>query len=119
MPIRAHFSYRTAKQDFGLNSCTARSETAHFAHIELLFTAITLVSFALWEGNREGVESAPTLSEIARSFFNASYRISCYNQQIQVYFGTTTERFASLFDAFWPKSFDFKLWSWKLLSQSA
>lgn len=116
---RIEVFYRTAKQDFGLNSCTARSEAAHLAHIELLFTAITLVSYALWRQNEKGVEQAPTLSEIARCFFNASYRISCCDQQIQVYFDTVTVRFASLFDIFWPKSLDFKLWYWDLLPQSA
>jgi hypothetical protein len=115
---RIEVFYRAAKQDFGLNSCTARSESAHLAHLELLFTAITLISYALWTENREGVEQAPTLSEIARCFINASYRISCCNQQIQVYFDIVTERFASLFATFWPKNIDFKL-SWELLPQSA
>lgn len=116
---RIEVFYRVAKQDFGLDSCTARSESAHFAHVELLFTAIALISYALWKENREGVEQAPTLSEIARCFFNASYRISCCNQQILIHFDTVTERFASLFDSFWPKRFDFQLWYWNLFPQSA
>jgi len=47
---RIEVFYRMAKQIFRLNSCTARSQTAHFAHIELLFTAITLNFLRLVEG---------------------------------------------------------------------
>ncbi|WP_165613720.1 hypothetical protein [Desulfotruncus arcticus] len=32
--------------------------------------------------------------------------------QIQVYFDTVTERFASLTDKLWPNSLEFKLWNW-------
>jgi len=116
---RIEVFYRMAKQDFALNSCSARTEAAHFAHLELIFTAITLLSYATWKQKGEGVEQAPTISEIARCFFNASYRISCCNQQIQVYFDTATERFASLFEMFWSKKFSMKLYCWDILPASA
>ena len=116
---RIEVFYRAAKQDLGLTACTARSKMAHFAHVELVFTAMTLLSIALWREKKEGVVQAPTLSEMARCFFNASYRICCCNQQIHVYFDTVTERFASLIESFWPTSFDCKLWDWNSLPESA
>ncbi|MCL4439810.1 MAG: transposase [Firmicutes bacterium] len=104
--------YRTAKQNLGLTSCYAQSEAAHFAHVELLFTANTLLCYANWDFNKEGAEQAPTLCEVIRYFFNASCRIHCSEQLIQVYFDTATQRFARLIDRLWPKSLDLKLWSW-------
>ncbi|MGI6726984.1 MAG: hypothetical protein ACOX4P_00265 [Anaerovoracaceae bacterium] len=79
-----------------MTSCYAQSETAHFAHVELLFTAKTLLCYAFWELNKEGTEQAPTLSEMVRYFFNVSYRIDCSEQQIQIHFDTIAERFARL-----------------------
>ena len=38
--------YRTIKPDLGLTSCYSQSETAHFAHVELLFTAKSLLDYA-------------------------------------------------------------------------
>jgi len=35
---RIEVFYRAVKQDLGLTSCYAQSDTAHFAHVELLFT---------------------------------------------------------------------------------
>lgn len=111
--------YRMAKQNLGLTSCYAQSETAHFAHVELLFTAKTLLCYAAWKCNKEGAEQAPSLCEVVRYFFNASCRIHCYEQLIQVYFDTTTELFSSLIDEFWPKSLDLRLWSWDYYPETA
>ena len=105
--------YRTAKQNLGLTSCYARSETAHFAHMELLFTAKTLLCYANWDFNKEGAEQAPSLCEVIRCLFNAGCRIHCYEQLIQVYFDTTTQRFSRLIDKFWQNNLDFRLWSWE------
>jgi len=116
---RIEVFYRTVKQDLGLTSCYAQSESAHFAHVELLFTAKTLLCYSLWELNKEGAEQAPTLSEMVRCFFNASCRISCCNQHIQVYFDITTERFASLIEKFWSSILDFRLWSWDFYPATA
>jgi len=41
--------YRAIKQNLGLTSCYAQTEAAHLAHMELLFTAKTLICFATWE----------------------------------------------------------------------
>jgi len=111
--------YRTVKQNLGLTSCYAQSETAHFAHVELLFTAKTLLCYANWEFNKEGAEQAPSLCEVIRYFFNAGCRIVCCEQQIQIYFDTATQRFARLIDRLWPKSWELKLWSWEFYPGTA
>jgi hypothetical protein len=109
---RIEVFYRTAKQNLGLTTCYAQSETAHLAHVELVFTAKTLLCFAAWEFNKEGAEQALPLCEVIRYFFNAGCRISCSNQLIQVYFDTTTKRFSRLIDKFWPQFLKFGLWRW-------
>ncbi|MEL1135998.1 hypothetical protein AAC978_12510 [Desulfitobacterium sp. THU1] len=43
---RIEVFYRMAKQNLGLTSCYAQPEAAHFAHVELLFTAKTLLCYA-------------------------------------------------------------------------
>ena len=111
--------YRTAKQDLGLTSCYAQSETAHFAHVELLFTAKTLLCIATWECNKEGAEQAPSPCEVVRFFFNAGCRIRCCDQLIHVYFDTATERFSRLIDKFWPKSLELRLWNWDNYPETA
>lgn len=110
---RIEVFYRTIKQNLGLTNCYAQSETAHFAHVELLFTAKTLLCFATWQCNKEGAEQALPLCEVVRYFFNAGCRIRCYEQLIQVYFDTTTQRFARLINNFWPNTLEFRLWSWE------
>ena len=110
---RIEVFYRTAKQNFGLTSCFAQSETAHLAHVELVFTASSLVCFATWQCKLEGAEQALPLCEVVEYFFNAGCRIHCGKQQIQVYFDITTRRFASLIKKFWPKFLELKLWNWK------
>lgn len=116
---RIEVFYRTSKQNLGLTSCYAQSETAHFAHIELLFTAKTLLCYAFWEFNKEGAEQAPSLCEVIRYFFNAGCRISCSEQLIQVYFDTATQRFTRMLNKFWPHFLDMKLWSWKYYPETA
>ncbi len=116
---RIEVFYRTVKQNLGLTSCYAQSETAHFAHVELLFTGKTLLCYATWEYNKEGAEQAPSLCEVVRYFFNAGCRISCCEQLIQVYFDTATERFSRLIDKFWPQSLEPRLWSWNYYPETA
>ncbi|WP_347488130.1 hypothetical protein ABDB91_12945 [Desulfoscipio sp. XC116] len=74
--------YRAAKQSLGLtSSCYAQSELAHFAHVELVFTAKTHLCYAAWECNKEGAEQALSLRS-DRVLFNDGCRIRCCNQQI-------------------------------------
>lgn len=52
------------------------NETAHFTHVELLFTAKTFLCYTTWgENNKECAEQAPSLSEVVRYFFNVGCRI--------------------------------------------
>jgi hypothetical protein len=100
---RIEVFYRTAKQDLGLTSCFAQSENAHFAYVKHF----------LWQvKNKEDAEQAPTISEMVRYFFNANYRICCYQQHIQVYFDTTVQHYSSIFETFWTNTWDFHLWYW-------
>jgi hypothetical protein len=98
--------FRTAKQELGLNCCHSISENHHYAHIELLFTAETLLAFARWQLIIEGVEEDFTHGQMVRSFFNAAYSIVLKANRtlktIQVYFATDVRRFASLINKFWP-----------------
>lgn len=110
---RIEVFYRMAKQNLGLTSCYAQSETAHFAHVEMVFTANTLLCYATWHCNEEGVEQALSPCEVVGYFFNAGCRIHSCKKQIQVYFDITTQRFASLINKFWPKFLELKLWYWE------
>jgi len=116
---RIEVFYRTAKQNLGLTSCFAHSESAHFAHVELLFIAQTLLCYAAWEGNKKGAEQAFSLCEAIRYFFNAGCRISCCNNLIQVYFDMTIQRFSSIIDIFWPDSLDLLFSNWDYFTGTA
>lgn len=111
--------YRTTKQNLGLTACYAQSEAAHLAHVELLFTAMTLLCYASWPGNKEGADQAPPLCQVMRYFFNAGCRIDCYEQLIQVYFDTSIQRFSRLIDEFWPRFLNLELWSWQHYPETA
>ncbi|WP_345789118.1 transposase [Pelotomaculum propionicicum] len=109
---RIEVFYRTIKQELGLTNCHSWSEEAHFAHMELLFTVGTLLCYARWECNKEGAEEALSHREMVRYLFNASHRICCYEQQIQVYFDTTGDRFSRFIEKFWPPHPFLWLWNW-------
>lgn len=98
--------FRTAKQELALTCCHSTSEDHHRAHIELLFTAETILSYAKWELNDKGAEEF-THGEMVRNFFNASYNIVHVfvkgHMKIQINFDTEVIQFARLFNKFWPK----------------
>ena len=100
--------FRTAKQELGLNTCHSTSESHHYAHIELLFTAETLLAYARWELNDKGVEEGFTHGEMVRNFFNATYSVVIKAQQcfqtVQVHFDTEVRQFARLINKFWPRN---------------
>lgn len=89
--------------------CHSTSEAHHHAHIELLFTAETLLCYAKWElnGNEKGIKEGFTHGEMVRSFFNAQYSIiektTCGIKMIQIYFDIDVRQFARLLDKFWPE----------------
>ena len=96
--------YRNAKQELGLTSCHSQTKEAHEAHIEMIFIAETMLCYANWELNKEGVIIL-THGEMVREIINASHRIS-KKDNLQVYFAINVARFTSLFKKFWPKYFD-------------
>lgn len=116
---RIEVFYRTVKQELGLTNCHSQSEASHFAHMELLFTAETLVCYARWECNKEGAKEALSHREMVRYLFNASHRICCYEQQIQVYFDTTGNRFSRFIEKYWPPHPFLWLWNWCYLPLTA
>ena len=96
--------YRNAKQELGLTSCHSQSKEAHEAHIEMIFIAETMLCYANWELNKDGVIIL-THGEMVRGIINASHRIS-KRDSLQVYFAINATRFTSLFKKFWPKYYD-------------
>lgn len=109
--------FRNAKQDLGLASCQARNEYAHFAHVEMLFFAETLISYIHWLEKEKGDDSAPSHHEMIRSLFNALCRIECLGHAIQVHFGIESECFSSIIQKFWPD--EIALVYWKPLPATA
>lgn len=96
--------YRNAKQELGLTSCHSQSKEAHEAHIEMIFIAETMLCYANWELNKDGVIIL-THGEMVREIINASHRI-LHKDKLQVYFDTSVARFTRLFKKLWPKSYD-------------
>ena len=63
--------YRNTKQELGLTSCHSQSKEAYEAHIEMIFIAETMLCYANWEINKEGVIIL-THGEMVRQIINAS-----------------------------------------------
>lgn len=116
---RIEVFYRTSKQELGLTNCHSRSENAHLAHIELLFLAETLLCYAKWECNKEGADEALSHREMVRYLFNASHRIICCNQSIQIYFDITGGKFSRFINKFWPLQLNLWLWNCHQLPATA
>jgi hypothetical protein len=106
---RIEVFFRNAKQELMLTTCHSPSKVHHHAHLELVFTAETLLNFALWELNNKnaGPEKRFTHGEMVESLFHTRCQINMKNrkgfQSIYVYFDTKAHEFARLFDLFWPK----------------
>jgi hypothetical protein len=111
--------YRTTKQELGLTNCHSRSESAHFAHMELLFLAETLLCFSKWECNKEGANEALSHSQMVGYLFNASHRVVCNDQTIQIYYDISGAMFSRFINKFWPPQLDFFLWNWYQLPTTA
>ena len=123
---RIEVFFRTAKQELGLAQCHSTSEAHHNAHIELLFTAETLLSYAKWELNDKdkSVEGSFTHGQMVNCFFNAQYSIDVKTKNgittMQIYFDIDVRCFARLLEKLWPD--DYRL-SWlpiyQILARSA
>jgi hypothetical protein len=98
--------YRNAKQELGLTSCHSQSKSAHEAHIEMLFIAETLLTYANWELNKDGVVTL-THGEMVGEIINAKHRTS-QKDKLYVYFDTEIKRFARFFKKFWPLVYDLR-----------
>lgn len=98
--------YRNAKQELGLTSCHSQSKSAHEAHIEMLFIAETLLTYANWELNKDGVVTL-THGEMVGEIINAKHRTH-QKDKLYVYFDTEIKRFARFFKKFWPPVYDLK-----------
>lgn len=96
--------YRNAKQELELTSCRAQSKEAYEAHIEMIFMAKTMLYYANWEINKEGVIIL-TYSEMVGEIINATHRIT-KKSNLQVYFATNAAKFTIFFKKFWPKYYD-------------
>ncbi len=109
---RIEVFYRMAKQNLGLTSCYARSETAHFAHMELVFTANTLISYAAWHCKEDGVEEALPPAKWSGTFSTPVAGFTVISSKSKSILTISTRRFASLNKKFWPKILELKLWNW-------
>ncbi|WP_144028333.1 transposase [Paenibacillus ferrarius] len=69
---RIEVLFRTAKQELAFEKCHSESEAHHHAHFELLFTAETLLAFALFEINKEKTsdDKGCTHGEMVRGLFH-------------------------------------------------
>lgn len=79
--------YRNAKQELGLTACHAQTKAAHEGHIEMIFTAETLLNYAHWRlnaENEEGADHLVTHGQMVREIINASHRI-CVQNKIHLY----------------------------------
>lgn len=98
MPIEIF--YRNAKQELGLTSCHSQSKAAHEAHIEMIFIAETLLTYANWELNKDGAITL-THGEMVREIINANHSI-CLKDKLQIYFAISGSTFTRFFKKFWP-----------------
>lgn len=96
--------YRNAKQELGLTACHAQTKEAHEGHIEMIFTAETLLNYAHWQLNAEkseGAEILVTHGQMVREIINASHRICCLDK-IHLYCDMASSIFSSFMRKFWP-----------------
>ncbi len=106
---RIEVFFRVAKQELGMNNCHSTTEVHNHAHLELLFTAETLVSYAQWQANQEKTsdEEGFTHGEMVHSLFHTRCEIQLKTQKgiqlVCVNFDTPVQKFQRLFDLFWPE----------------
>ncbi|WP_281886603.1 transposase [Paenibacillus sp. YYML68] len=112
---RIEVFFRTAKQELALEKCHSETEAHHHAHFELLFTAETLLSVALYELNKEKTsDEGYTHGEMVRGLFHTrcQVRMSHHKGQQRIYIDCDThvQQFARLIDLFWPEHYRMVLW---------
>ncbi len=102
--------FRTAKQELGFSKCHSTNQNSHYAHLELIFVAETLLCYAKWELNANTSESEEvfTHGQMVKSFFNARLKVKHVLHgrcaAIEVCFDTAKQVFAKLIEKYWPQN---------------
>jgi len=105
---RIEVFFRTAKQELSMQQCHSTTEIHHHAHLELLLAAETLLSYALWQQNKEKTsdDEGYTHGEMVRGLFHTRCQVRVNNQKgvqrIFIDFDTEVQGFARLIRLFWP-----------------
>jgi hypothetical protein len=113
---RIEVFFRTAKQELALEKCHSESEANHHAHVELLFTAETLLAVARFELNKEKTsdDEGYTHGEMVRGLFHTRCQVRVDNrkghQRIYLDFDIQVQQFARLIELFWPEHYLMRLW---------
>jgi hypothetical protein len=115
-----------AKQELGLNDCHSTDVNHIHAHLSLLFVAESLIRFAQWNYNeieKTGLKEEVTHGKVVALLFHTRCEVHARSKDsIQVYFDTTSQRFANFFRKYWPNYltmdwFDFQR-NWEIYPQS-
>lgn len=113
---RIEVFFRTAKQELGFEQCHSASEAHQHAHMEMLFTAETLLACALWQLNKEKTsdDEGYTHGEMVRGLFHTRCQVRSRNHKgsVRIYidFDTEVRRFASLISSYWPRELLMSWW---------
>lgn len=104
---RIEVFFRTAKQELGFEECHSISEAHQIAHLEMVFAAEMLLSYALWQVNKEKTsDESCTHGQMVSGFFHTRcqvrFRHHKGSERIYIDFDTDVRHFASLISAFWP-----------------
>jgi hypothetical protein len=96
--------FRNGKQELGLNDCHSTDENHIHAHLSLLMVAESLVRFAQWKYNENtDMKEEVTHGQVVALLFHTRCEVLAKSKDtIQVYFDTTSQRFASFFRKYWP-----------------
>jgi hypothetical protein len=113
---RIEVFFRTAKQELAFGKCHSEFEAHHHAHFELLFTAETLLSIALFELNKEKTsDEGYTHGEMVRGLFHTRCQVRIVNhmgqKRIYIDCDTQVQQFARLIDHYWPEHYLMLLWN--------
>lgn len=112
---RIEVFFRTAKQELGFEKCHSTSEAHQHAHMELLFATETLLSYALWQVNKEKTsDESSTHGEMVQGLFHTRCQVRSRNhkgiERIYIDCDTEVRRFASLISLYWPKTLSMSWW---------
>ncbi|OBR67469.1 transposase, partial [Paenibacillus oryzae] len=112
---RIEVFFRTAKQELGFEKCHSTSEAHQHAHMELLFATETLLSYALWQVNKEKTsDESSTHGEMVQGLFHTRCQVRSRNhkgiERIYIDCDTEVRRFASLISVYWPKTLSMSWW---------